>query len=122
MTTDTHAALLAELPGEFIPKYESLGLTSHIEDGELWFYWHHNRNFHQEAGRYDAHSHIELAAWKRVRAWCQSQGLMMHVDDDDDQPSIYCGPASEPRMLGTGPDDATALLAACRWINEQEKR
>ena len=97
MKTDTHAALLAELPGEFEPEWISM------------------RGVH-------APVYIELAAWKRVRAWCQSQGLMMHVDDDDDQPSIYCGPASEPRMLGTGPDDATALLAACRWINEQEKR
>ena len=121
MTTDTHAALLAELPGEFIPKYESLGLTSHIEDGELWFYWHHNRNFHQEAGRYDAHSHIELAAWKRVRAFLRNSNGDVHMAVTEYKGTITIDDGCD-LVIGQGPDDATALLAACRFINEQEKR
>lgn len=124
METDTHAALLAELPEESKPKYhQDLG------DGRIFVYSLAPRlDGYAWSGRpflrpidipaTDAHAHIERAAWKRVRAWCDGMG----------SPTVIRGCQicyySDGMLveIGTGPDDATALLAACRFINEQEKR
>ena len=100
METDTHAALLAELPNGSKPP---ITITSHPIGA---MYKHHVQDS------------IELSAWWRVRAWCEEHG----------SPTVIRGCQicyySDGMLveIGTGPDDATALLAACRFINEQEKR
>jgi len=96
MQTDTHAALLAELPKEFVPELISM------------------RGVH-------ASVYIERAAWKRVRAFLRTSTGDTHMAVTEYKGTITIDDGCD-LIIGQGPDDATALLAACRWLNEQEKR
>jgi len=121
MTTDTHAALLAELPGEFRPQ-DRHGYV--LRMGLVKYYWadpNYDDDYRRVDEDIDAIAHIERAAWKRVRAFLRTSTGDTHMAVTEYKGTITIDDGCD-LIIGQGPDDATALLAACRWINEQEKR
>lgn len=123
----THTKILKELQtfrgGEFVPQHSDNLPCNRLEhDDRLgWIYCDTGGTWSPTCDR-DAHAHIELAAWKAVRWFCAANTsdlvIMDNFPDDPERHDLikkqWDGGVTK---LGTGPDDATALLAAMKYIN-----
>lgn len=120
----THAEILKELHafrgGEFVPK-DGVGVRLESRQIRGGFYWGRGEDYCQAV---DAHAHIREAAWKAVRWWIKEKGRdhMGRLMVEELCPAApvciayqYIGGKSI--LLGYGPDDATALLAAMKFVN-----
>lgn len=126
---DDHAAILewlhAHRLGE-VPKDETdavLVCVPETPDRVEHFAWSaHDQIICPEYG-FIARSLIKEKAWGVVRKWCAASYRVLHVwDAEEGVVKIFAraGAESIHKRLGTGPTDAAALLAALRWIGEQE--
>ena len=117
----TYTEILKELQtfrgGEFVPKwYTTRGVfvLRRDEEVEEWNWWGADADDEEDADAFHAHAHIREAAWKAVREWFKIRGWVMEVSDRASGLGIGSGPNT---VLCAGPDDATALLAAMKFIN-----
>jgi hypothetical protein len=122
---DDHAAILewlhAHRPGE-VPK-DDIGRRLEFWPNIRSFRWVGAEAVGWECRPYNAHAHIELAAWRVVRKHCQMDGGGLLIDDSlfaDHVGLMHAHHDRETSMVGSGPTDAAALLAALRWIGGQE--
>lgn len=121
-------ALLAKSFPQRVPKDVDCTLTYRPEADEYWWDTVELEEGGIVALFYDAHAHIELAAWKAVRVEADKMGFdaAMSAPDPDVGVTVYGikytnePPEMRTRYFGSGPDDATALLAALTHITENQ--
>lgn len=126
---NTYTEILKELQtfrgGEFVPIWSEamtgkLKLTWHDINEE--FLWIDEDGDDEGCSDHNAHAHIREAAWKAVRWFCASNKsdltIMDNFPGDPERHDLikkqWNGVVTK---LGSGPDDATALLAAMKFIN-----
>lgn len=118
-----HPLILAELQkykgGKFVPKDVVSGANLEWQ-GRLYEY-RLNGDHVTDIEDHHAHVHIELAAWKMVRKHAKSVGRNALADDLTNEIRIYAIDFRDKyELLGSGPTDADALLAALEKINAKE--
>lgn len=120
-----HTEILKELQtyrsGEFVPK-DGVGVRLESRQIRGGFYWGRGEDYCQAI---DAHAHIELAAFKAFIDYCHHHKCVAVVSLLHYCHAVSIATGAWDKMalttvmniIGPGPDYATALLAAMRYIN-----